>query len=91
MENNKKYGLGQKSLANLKIPQPKIARPKKARQQCLIFVDMFRIRRCFVTAKKYKLHATTKDHNGQKLNSNTLDDMFEIFFLQNNMLIFLSL
>ena len=48
MENNKKYGLGQKSLANLKIPQPKIARPKKARQQCLIFVDMFRIRRGFV-------------------------------------------
>ena len=44
----KKYGLGQKSLANLKIPQPKIARPKKARQQCLIFVDMFRIRRGFV-------------------------------------------
>ena len=48
MENNKKYGLGQKNLANLKIPQPKIARPKKARQQCLIFVDMFRIRRGFV-------------------------------------------
>ena len=48
MENNKKYGLGQKSLANLKIPQPEIARPKKARQQCLIFVDMFRIRRGFV-------------------------------------------
>ena len=59
-------------------------------QQWLIFVDMFRIRRCFVTAKKYKLHTTTKDHSGQKLNSNSLD-MFEIFFLQNNMLIFLSL
>ena len=48
MGNNKKYGREQKSLANLKIPQPKIARPKKARQQCLIFVDMFRIRRGFV-------------------------------------------
>ena len=72
-----------------------VIRPKKStanakEQQWLIFVDMFRIRRCFVTAKKYKLHATTKDHSGQKLNSNSLD-MFEIFFLQNNMLIFLSL
>ena len=53
----------------------------KEQQQWLIFVDMFRIRRCFVTAKKYKLHATTKDHSGQKLNSNSLD-MFDIFFFK---------